>query len=203
MKQSLFIIMLLLVWPFVSVSAQMSTRKDARAVRAALKAWAEKVEADDDITLEELAPYFDELDGILDAMGKLSKADSALVNSDPALADKVSASYSKVKNAEAMWSMAPTDYINGYAFVDLGLSVKWATCNIGASTSADPGDYFAWGDTVAVNKTKNYVYKYIIKDLSERYYGDEQYAMIGDDIGGTPYDVARQLWGAPWYGSFI
>lgn len=36
---------------------------------------------------------------------------------------------------------------NGHEFVDLGLSVKWATCNIGASKSDDYGDYFAWGET--------------------------------------------------------
>ena len=30
--------------------------------------------------------------------------------------------------------------------VDLGLSVKWATCNIGASSPQDPGEYFAWGE---------------------------------------------------------
>ena len=30
--------------------------------------------------------------------------------------------------------------------VDLGLSVKWATCNIGASNPQDPGEYFAWGE---------------------------------------------------------
>ena len=32
-------------------------------------------------------------------------------------------------------------------FVDLGLSVKWATCNLGASLPEDPGDYYAWGET--------------------------------------------------------
>ena len=31
-------------------------------------------------------------------------------------------------------------------FVDMGLSVKWATCNIGASKPEEFGDYFAWGD---------------------------------------------------------
>jgi len=31
--------------------------------------------------------------------------------------------------------------------VDLGLSVKWATFNVGASTPWDHGDYFAWGET--------------------------------------------------------
>lgn len=36
---------------------------------------------------------------------------------------------------------------NGYEFVDLGLSVKWATCNVGATNPTDYGDYFAWGET--------------------------------------------------------
>ena len=32
--------------------------------------------------------------------------------------------------------------------VDLGLSVKWATCNVGASSPEDYGDYYAWGETL-------------------------------------------------------
>lgn len=32
-------------------------------------------------------------------------------------------------------------------FVDLGLSVKWATCNVGATKPEEYGDYFAWGET--------------------------------------------------------
>ena len=35
-----------------------------------------------------------------------------------------------------------------HEFVDLGLSVKWATCNVGASSPEEFGDYFAWGETV-------------------------------------------------------
>lgn len=31
-------------------------------------------------------------------------------------------------------------------YVDLGLSVKWATCNLGASAPEEYGDYYAWGD---------------------------------------------------------
>ena len=37
-------------------------------------------------------------------------------------------------------------------YVDLGLSVKWATCNIGANSPEEFGDYFAWGEV----KTKKY-----------------------------------------------
>ena len=36
---------------------------------------------------------------------------------------------------------------NGYEYVDLGLSVKWATCNVGASSPEQAGLYFAWGET--------------------------------------------------------
>ena len=31
--------------------------------------------------------------------------------------------------------------------VDLGLSIKWAPCNVGASSPEQYGDYFAWGET--------------------------------------------------------
>ena len=34
----------------------------------------------------------------------------------------------------------------GYEYVDLGLSVKWAKCNVGAESETDYGSYFQWGD---------------------------------------------------------
>lgn len=34
---------------------------------------------------------------------------------------------------------------NGFEYVDLGLSVMWATCNIGAEKPEDSGKYFQWG----------------------------------------------------------
>ena len=42
---------------------------------------------------------------------------------------------------------------NGYAYVDLGLSVKWATCNLGATKPEEYGDYYAWGETETKTKT--------------------------------------------------
>ena len=33
-----------------------------------------------------------------------------------------------------------------YDWVDLGLSVKWATCNMGASSPSSYGNYYAWDD---------------------------------------------------------
>lgn len=37
--------------------------------------------------------------------------------------------------------------LNGHDYVDLGLSVKWATMNVGADSISGYGDYFAWGET--------------------------------------------------------
>lgn len=45
-------------------------------------------------------------------------------------------------------------------YVNLGLNVVWATCNLGAENREDVGDYFAWG---AIEKTNEYSwasYKY-------------------------------------------
>lgn len=33
--------------------------------------------------------------------------------------------------------------------VDMGLTVKWASCNLGATAPEQAGDYFAWGETAA------------------------------------------------------
>lgn len=50
--------------------------------------------------------------------------------------------------------------INGYEFVDLGLSVKWATCNVGAENPEDYGNYYAWGETEATTYTSWPAYKW-------------------------------------------
>lgn len=44
---------------------------------------------------------------------------------------------------------ATTGTHNGHEWVDLGLpsGTKWATCNVGASSPSEYGDYFAWGET--------------------------------------------------------
>lgn len=70
---------------------------------------------------------------------------------------------------------------NKYA-VDLGLSVKWAKWNIGASSEEDYGNYIAWGDPTGKNAS------FINSDYPNDY----------DDISGTKYDTATSLWGKDW-----
>ena len=43
-------------------------------------------------------------------------------------------------------SLRRIGYENGHEYVDLGLSVKWATMNVGASAPQESGDYYAWGE---------------------------------------------------------
>ncbi len=44
---------------------------------------------------------------------------------------------------------------NGHDWIDLGLSVKWATTNIGASSPSDYGHFIAWGE-IEPKSTYNY-----------------------------------------------
>ena len=39
--------------------------------------------------------------------------------------------------------------VSGHECVDLGLSVKWATCNVGASSPEEYGNYYAWANNIA------------------------------------------------------
>ncbi len=75
--------------------------------------------------------------------------------------------------------------ISGHEYVDLGLSVKWGTCNVGASSPSDYGNYYAWGET----KTKS---EYI--EENSVMYGKN----IGSIAGNSTYDVARANWGGTW-----
>lgn len=74
--------------------------------------------------------------------------------------------------------------------VDLGLSVKWASCNVGASSPEDYGGYYAWGETETKTSYFDYNYKYCTSETS--------YIDIGSDISGTQYDVAHVTWGGTW-----
>ncbi len=76
--------------------------------------------------------------------------------------------------------------INGYEYVDLGLSVKWATCNVGASTPEEYGDYFAFGET---SPKETYTSENSVAS------GD---STIGDIAGNPQYDAATANWGGSW-----
>ena len=72
----------------------------------------------------------------------------------------------------------------GHNYVDMGLSVKWATCNIGADNPSDYGDYFAWGETEPKSK------------YSEA--NSLTYKKNFINVSGPQYDAAQTKWGGTW-----
>ncbi len=82
--------------------------------------------------------------------------------------------------------------------VDLGLSVKWATCNIGAYTPEGYGDYFAWGEIKPKEKYTWSTYPFW-NDENGNGFVDYLESEILDDITGDPeYDAATANWGSEW-----
>ena len=52
--------------------------------------------------------------------------------------------------------------LNGHEFVDLGLpsGLRWATCNVGASSPTDYGNYYAWGEITTKTTYNSSTYTY-------------------------------------------
>ena len=93
--------------------------------------------------------------------------------------------------------------INGHEAVDLGLSVLWAKCNIGAECEADFGSLFAWGET---SEKENYSwnkpgdYKFGVYDEDEEPdYGLSKYNVTDGLSTLQPGDdAATAAWGGEW-----
>ena len=86
------------------------------------------------------------------------------------------------------------DGSNGHEYVDLGLSVKWAAMNVGASKVSDRGGYYAWGETG--NKDdytwSTYLHGTSADALSKYSYTDHGLALQETD------DAAHVNWGGAW-----
>ena len=90
---------------------------------------------------------------------------------------------------------------NGHVWVDLGLSVKWATMNVGASSPEDYGSYFAWGETTtkSIYEWENYKYGNGSVETLNKY--NTRYSNGTVDRKTTldlSDDAARQNWGGAW-----
>lgn len=99
---------------------------------------------------------------------------------------------SLVRGTYKILVLTPHEYV-----VDLGLSVKWATCNIGASKPEDYGDHFAWGETMPqeYNEYNKESYKWFndFSDTMAKYWwGDNKMKLEFSD------DAAHANWGGSW-----
>lgn len=101
------------------------------------------------------------------------------------------------------------DFIVGtQEVVDLGLSVKWRSCNLGASSPFEPGDYYAWGEIRPKEEYSGKTYAWVKGDEFTKYnLVDEKIQLdISDDaahaaLGGSwrmpTYDEFRELLSCP------
>jgi len=77
--------------------------------------------------------------------------------------------------------------IDGYEYVDLGLSVKWARYNFGAQKPEDYGKLVAAGDASGSGEKKSF-YALTAPEIED-----------GDSIcGNSKYDVATSQWSKKW-----
>ena len=83
-----------------------------------------------------------------------------------------------------------------YEYVDLGLSVKWATCNVGAENPMDKGDLFAWGETEPKSYYNMSNYKFSVngsyQDITKYGFKDQKSKLEPED------DAAHVNWGGNW-----
>ena len=99
-----------------------------------------------------------------------------------------------------------TPYIDEHEWVDLGLSsgTLWATCNVGASSPEDYGDYFAWGETApkdnynwSTYKWSNGSYTTMTKYCTSSSYGYNGFVDNKTELDPED-DVAYVYWGPSW-----
>ena len=79
---------------------------------------------------------------------------------------------------------------NNVQAIDLGLSVLWADCNVGANRNNPIGDLYGWGDSTGEKKTQM-VSDYVIKVGG-------LYQKTPLNISGSEYDIAMAQWGKKW-----
>lgn len=91
-----------------------------------------------------------------------------------------------------------------YEYVDLGLSVYWATFNVGATKPEEYGDYYAWGETETKTDYSWESYKWCngSENTLTKYCNNSEYGYNGytDDksVLDSEDDVAHVKWGGNW-----
>jgi len=80
-----------------------------------------------------------------------------------------------------------SDSADAVEMVDLGLSVKWAKCNLGASKPEEVGNYYAWGETETKVSYTTANYKFYDRST-------KSFTYIGSDISkNKEYDAAFKV----------
>ena len=95
----------------------------------------------------------------------------------------------------------PNPNTGNHEYVDLGLSVKWATCNVGAAKPEEYGDYFAWGETQPKNTYDWSTYKWCNGSYNTltKYNNSSSYGTVDNKtVLDKTDDAAAVNWGGSW-----
>lgn len=83
--------------------------------------------------------------------------------------------------------------------VDMGLSVKWASYNVGATKPEEYGNFYAYGEVEPKDEYTLLNYQWYYPDYNDWDCDEwEKYFKLGATITGTNYDVAHVKWGDQW-----
>lgn len=101
-------------------------------------------------------------------------------------------------------SVSITDKIFTHEYVDLGLSVLWATCNVGAVSPEEYGEYYAWGETEPKSDYSWSTYKFcngsektLTKYCKYSYNGLDGFTDNKTELDPED-DVVHVKWGGEW-----
>ena len=77
----------------------------------------------------------------------------------------------------------------GHEYVDLGLSVGWATVNLGATSPEGTGSGYFWGELDSISRPHEY---------SGLFDEENPTSEINYDIAGSEFDIVHKKWGGNW-----
>lgn len=111
--------------------------------------------------------------------------------------DRITASLSEQQCASVNSNVVETLDVDdeGLKVVDMGLSVKWASCNLGANRSEQAGEYYAWGEVATkTDYTANNsdTYSYALSELRSKKVIDSKNELLPSK------DVATLKMGKAW-----
>ncbi len=98
------------------------------------------------------------------------------------------------------YDVAVNDTMYSYDYVDLGLSVKWATCNLGALSPEEYGNYYAWAETEP-RYGSSWDYDWDTTPYCQDSSGDSWSKYTGSDgktVLDPEDDAATVALGSPW-----
>lgn len=133
-------------------------------------------------------------DGIL-TMNDVTELEKAVMDSEYVLNNKEMADMNSDRKVNAtdiallVRELQSTSYgnCNGYEYVDLGLSVKWATCNIGSTLPQHYGTFMAWGETAEKDVYYWDYYRFMTPDY-HNWEGCSKYQVADNQKRGVWYD---------------